>query len=100
MDEIQKVLVKIGRKDLAQKYYEKVAKSRVAKSRDIKDIIKGNEKKIKDFVTSKSKKMLPEKLWEEIYTYYSNSGDMPYGVQKARTGDPYQWVAKALKKEI
>lgn len=25
MDEIQKVLVKAGRKDLAQKYYEKVA---------------------------------------------------------------------------
>ena len=25
MDEIQKILVKAGRKDLAQKYYEKVA---------------------------------------------------------------------------
>ena len=28
MDEIQKVLVKAGRKDLAQKYYEKVAKGK------------------------------------------------------------------------
>ena len=26
MDEIQKILVKVGRKDLAQKYYKKIAK--------------------------------------------------------------------------
>lgn len=35
---------------------------------------------------------LNDLLYDELYDYYSNNGEMPYGVMKARTGDPYQWV--------
>lgn len=31
-------------------------------------------------------------LFEDLYNYYLFSGDMPYGIAKARTGDPFEWV--------
>lgn len=31
-------------------------------------------------------------LFEDLYSYYLNSGEMPYGIAKARTGDPFDWV--------
>ncbi|MBC8550113.1 MAG: hypothetical protein H8D23_10710 [Candidatus Brocadiales bacterium] len=34
---------------------------------------------------------------EEIYDYYVLSGDMPYGVAKARTGDPDEWIFAQLE---
>ena len=36
------------------------------------------------------------KLQEDLYGYYQSSGDMPYGIQKARTGDPDEWIADRL----
>lgn len=36
---------------------------------------------------------------EVVYSYFINSGEMPYGVAKARTGDPAQWIANHLAKE-
>jgi hypothetical protein len=32
-------------------------------------------------------------LYEALFDYYLNAGEMPYGVAKARTGDPFEWVA-------
>lgn len=32
--------------------------------------------------------------WELLYTHFSN--EMPYGTLKARTGDPYQWIANKM----
>lgn len=31
-------------------------------------------------------------LLEDLYNYYLSSGEMPYGVAKARSGDPLQWI--------
>ena len=31
-------------------------------------------------------------LVEELYNYFLESGEMPYGVAKARTGDPLTWM--------
>jgi hypothetical protein len=31
-------------------------------------------------------------VFEELMDYYMNSGDMPYGVMKARTGMPDEWI--------
>jgi len=28
-----------------------------------------------------------------LFDYYMDSGQMPYGVMKARTGDPLNWIA-------
>ena len=35
-----------------------------------------------------------EKLYEELYEYFLE--DMPYGTQKARDGDPVQWITEHL----
>ena len=35
-----------------------------------------------------------EKLYDELYEYFLE--DMPYGVQKARTGDPVEWITEHL----
>tara|TARA_B100001250_G_scaffold304836_1_gene266719 strand:+ start:1412 stop:2389 length:978 start_codon:yes stop_codon:yes gene_type:complete len=35
-------------------------------------------------------------LYMELYSYYSNSGEMPYGTQKARDGDPVEWIMDRL----
>jgi len=39
------------------------------------------------------------KLWEKLFEYYSNSGEMPLGIQKARSGDPDEWILNKLEKE-
>jgi hypothetical protein len=43
---------------------------------------------------------LDEHLYDALFDYYSESGDMPYGVQKARTGDPMEWVATNLESHL
>lgn len=35
---------------------------------------------------------MSEDLFDALYEYYLNSGEMPYGVAKARDGDPMEWV--------
>ncbi len=39
-------------------------------------------------------------LFAELYEYYCAAGEMPYGTMKARTGDPDQWIANRLEKEL
>ena len=42
---------------------------------------------------------LPEDLYEKLFWHYVNNGEMPYGVAKARTGDPDQWLFDRLDQE-
>ena len=35
-------------------------------------------------------------VYEELYDYYRNSGEMPYGVMKCRTGTPDEWIIDRL----
>ena len=35
--------------------------------------------------------------FEELYEYFLMSGEMPYGIAKARTGDPHQWIWDKLQ---
>jgi hypothetical protein len=39
---------------------------------------------------------LDSDLYEALFDYYSDRGDMPYGIAKARTGDPITWVSDKL----
>jgi hypothetical protein len=41
---------------------------------------------------------LPSYLYEDLYDIFWK--DMPYGTAKARTGDPYQWIAEKLFEEL
>lgn len=36
-------------------------------------------------------------LYEKLFDYYS--GKMPYGIQKAKSGDPDTWIMQQLKKD-
>lgn len=42
-------------------------------------------------------------LWDEayrsLYDYYLSTEEMPYGVARARTGDPEQWILDTLRAE-
>jgi hypothetical protein len=35
---------------------------------------------------------MAENLYDALYDYYLDTGEMPYGIAKAREGDPYAWV--------
>ena len=39
---------------------------------------------------------LDNDLYDELFDYYADKGEIPYGIAKAKTGDPYQWVANKL----
>lgn len=43
---------------------------------------------------------LDSDLYEALFDYYSDKGEMPYGVVKARTGDPYEWITQRLDQEL
>jgi hypothetical protein len=43
---------------------------------------------------------LDDDLYHALEDYYSDNGDMPYGVMKNRTGDPYKWVSDRLAKHL
>lgn len=41
-----------------------------------------------------------EDFYDEVYAYFVNNGDMPYGIAKARDGDPTEWIYEELGKYI
>ncbi len=43
---------------------------------------------------------LDHDLYDALFDYYSQHGAMPYGVAKARTGDPYNWVSDRLASDL
>jgi hypothetical protein len=58
-------------------------------------IIKTYQRDIKDFVQNGD---MSEHLYDALYDYYQD--DMPYGVKKARTGDPYEWVGERFYNDL
>jgi hypothetical protein len=43
---------------------------------------------------------LDDDLYDALYDYYHHHGAMPYGVAKARTGDPYEWIGDRFANDI
>ena len=41
-----------------------------------------------------------EEFYEALFNMYWDSGEMPYGTAKARTGDPAQWITDQLHMEL
>jgi hypothetical protein len=50
---------------------------------------------VKDFELTDE---LSDDLYDALYDYYHD--DMPYGVKKARSGDPHEWVADRFAKDL
>lgn len=42
---------------------------------------------------------LTDHQYTVLFEYYSDLGEMPYGVQKARSGDPFEWITNRLAEE-
>lgn len=58
-------------------------------------IIKTYQRDVKDFVQNGD---MSELLYDALYDYYQD--DMPYGVKKARTGDPYEWIGQRFYDDL
>jgi hypothetical protein len=58
-------------------------------------IIKTYQRDVKDFVQNGD---MSEPLYDALYDYYQD--DMPYGVKKARTGDPFEWVGQRFYDDL
>jgi hypothetical protein len=43
---------------------------------------------------------MAENLYDALYDYYLDRGEMPYGVAKAREGDPYTWVSARFEADV
>lgn len=43
---------------------------------------------------------LSDDLYHALYDYYSDHGEMPYGVAKGRDGDPYEWVHMRFDQDV
>jgi hypothetical protein len=43
---------------------------------------------------------LDQDLYEALFDYYSDAGEIPYGIAKARDGDPMEWVAQNLQSHL
>ena len=57
---------------------------------EVKAILDANE------VTDLDQIEYGSEVYEDLYDYYANSGEMPYGVMKARTGMPDEWIIDRL----
>jgi len=58
-------------------------------------IIKTYQRDVKDFVQNGD---MSEPLYDALYDYYQD--DMPYGVKKARTGDPFEWIGERFYNDL
>lgn len=43
---------------------------------------------------------LDHDLYDALFDYYNDHGAMPYGVAKARTGDPFNWISDRLAQDL
>ena len=43
---------------------------------------------------------MADNLFDALYDYYLDTGEMPYGIAKAREGDPYAWVEERFYSDM
>jgi hypothetical protein len=43
---------------------------------------------------------LDDAVEEILYSHYMDLGEMPYGVAKARSGDPQEWIGGQLARQF
>ena len=58
-------------------------------------IIKTYQRDVKDFVQNGD---MSEHLYDALYDYYQD--DMPYGIKKARSGDPFEWIGDRFYNDL
>jgi hypothetical protein len=63
----------------------------------MRHIVSKFKHEVKNFIAGQE---LSDDLYHALYDYYSDHGEMPYGVQKARDGDPYEWVHMRFDQDV
>jgi hypothetical protein len=63
----------------------------------LKHIANRFKHEVKNFMNSG---FMAENLYDALYDYYLDTGEMPYGVAKGREGDPYQWVEERFYSDM
>jgi hypothetical protein len=61
----------------------------------LEHILKRFSREVADFEAGGE---ITDDLYHALYDYYFD--DMPYGVKKARDGDPYEWVSQRLHDDL
>lgn len=64
----------------------------------LKYIVKRFPKEVKDFMAGGDLDE-HEHLYDALFDYYMMHGEMPYGIAKARTGDPVQWISDRFEQD-
>jgi len=62
----------------------------------LEQIISRFKHEVKNFLKGAE---MDNNLYDALYDYYVHSGEMPYGVAKAREGDPYEWVSSRFEQD-
>ena len=73
------------------------AYSKILESHNLNNVIANHQECVQKF--KETGEISPE-LMDALYDYYTNSNEMPYGVAKARTGDPEEWITKAFERDL
>ena len=63
----------------------------------LKHIVQRFPKEVKDF---KMGEEMDSDLYHALFDYYAMHGEMPYGVAKARDGDPFDWVTQRFDRDV
>jgi hypothetical protein len=75
-------------KGLPDKVKKKKVDESILTENTLQSIVRRFGKEVREFAEGGD---FDQDLFEALYDYYFD--DMPYGVKKARDGDPYEWVA-------
>jgi len=51
---------------------------------------------VESYIEDDDGRFLETKAYEKLFDYFCNTGEMPYGVAKVRTGEPDIWILNRL----
>lgn len=63
----------------------------------MRHIVSKFKHEVKNFINGDD---LDTDLYHALFDYYSDHGEMPYGIAKARDGDPYEWVTMHFDRDV
>ena len=82
-------------------FEKKYGKSKEQLQKDLKEAFNSERDEVKAILDKHGIKNSDDidygsDVYDELYNYFANSGEMPYGVMKARTGMPDEWIADRI----
>jgi hypothetical protein len=63
----------------------------------LQHIISKFKNEVKRFIAGEE---LDNDLFDALFDYYSDAGELPYGVAKGRTGDPFEWITQRFEQDV